>query len=131
MGNRRLRWLWAGLAGLFLAGCGPIYETQYTLTPPPGAEGRACVFQCDNTQLHCRQIKDLERQSCERDEQLARYEYQNCLQRREKDSGVKCAERYVYCPSASYESCEAEYRSCFQTCGGVVQSRQVCVFNCE
>ncbi len=131
MGNRGLWGLWVVLTVLPLVGCGPIYETRYTLTPPPGAEGRACVFQCDNTQLRCRQIQDLERQNCERDEQLAHYEYQNCLNQREKDSGIKCAQRYVYCPSASYESCEAEYRSCFQTCGGVVQSRQECVFNCQ
>ena len=34
-------------------GCGPIYDTVYTLTPPASPAGLACVESCEDQQNEC------------------------------------------------------------------------------
>lgn len=117
---------------LGLAGCGPIYDTRYDLTPPSDEAGRFCTVECERLRLDCRRAEDRKYQNCQRDRQDAESAYQRCRNRYKDNPDKHC--RYLspttYCASADYAACDADYRRCFQNCGGQVHSRQVCVFNC-
>lgn len=115
---------------LALTGCGPMYDTQYVFSPPNSATGRTCVFQCEQNKYQCRQIEDMQNDRCE---QQASYEKSRCEANLAWDKGrdpkwYECIEESC---SPDYERCEAMYRSCYQACGGEVESRTVCVANCD
>jgi len=117
------------LFSLFLlSSCGPIYQTHYTLSPPEGAEGKSCVFQCDNINTQCKQVKDLELQRCE---SRADIDFNTCEARNvwklEKDQ-KSCFRNS--CGSSDYTNCESQYRNCYQTCGGKVTGTTVCTAFC-
>ncbi|MCB0323833.1 MAG: hypothetical protein KDD69_09680 [Bdellovibrionales bacterium] len=121
---------------LLSTGCSPVYQTDYTFTPPESSEGRACVFQCENTKLQCQQLQQSRYDLCLQRAELA---YQNCearkIYRYDYDKGeAKCVENcFCYRESCSVDttSCDAQHRACYQTCGGGVSSRTYCVSNCE
>jgi hypothetical protein len=118
---RKTYWLLI-LPGLYLfTACGPIYQTEYSFIPPTNEQGRACVFQCENGKLQCAQIEDMRKERCD---DRAEHEYYRCQDRGEK---------YCYRESCSadYENCESRYRGCFQSCGGKVESKQVCTAFCN
>ena len=106
---------------MFLAGCGPMYETRYNFLPPESASGRACIFQCDNGKMQCEQIEDMQKERCE---DRADRDYDRCRDRGEK---------YCYRESCSadYTRCEDRYRSCYSSCGGKVEKYEMCVSFCE
>jgi len=130
--NANARLLILPLLLLLLTGCGPIYETRYDLLPPTDDAGRFCTVECERVKLDCRRLEDRKYQQCNRDRQDAEADYQRCLDRNKNDSGkCKRLSNKTYCRAANYEACDADYRRCFQNCGGQVHSRQVCVFNCS
>lgn len=112
-----------------LISCGPMYDTQYTFIPPESAQGKACTYQCQNGKYQCEQI---DRMQVDRCEESARREQERCKWdlafRGEKEHWYDCA---LDSCSANTEQCEAQYRSCFQMCGGTVNTQTVCVANCQ
>ena len=124
------------LLSVSLIACGPVYHTDYTFDPPGSQSGRTCVLQCDNSKLLCDQLTESRYDSCL---QRAELQYQSCESRKiyriDYESGkTKCVENcYCYRESCSRdeETCDKQYRSCYQTCGGKVTSRTYCVSNCE
>lgn len=122
-----------------LAGCGPMYETQYSFTPPSSPEGRMCVSQCQNSRTMCRQSCSMEQQACRNEARSrAMIEYQAYANKQiANKQPVKKSpsdfEYYSSCGTSSCESrCEADYRSCFaDVCGGRITSRQVCTAFCD
>jgi len=112
---------------VILSGCGPIYETRYNLTPPPGQMGQICANQCDQIRLQCIQNEDQRNQNCETQNRLARLEYEQC-----RDKGYSdCYDSSIWCDASDHEVCEEQFRMCYRNCGGTVQSYQVCVFGCN
>lgn len=127
-----------GLTAL-LAACGPIYDTEYTYTPPPGARGQACVSSCEADKSACAYSCRRETQECQNEkERVADREYRRYERwRRDQNLPVEKS-RYDFMPSYScpWESdctnvCEAEYRACYTGCGGRIDARQVCVMGCN
>ena len=119
------------LLALAAAACGPIYETEYSYHPPADPQSRACIAQCNSGKEHCRVSADdkaeNERLRCNVE---ASDEYERCLLRAGNDDARKqCSKRSCY-ESTDTSICEADFRSCFQSCGGIVESRQVCTLNC-
>lgn len=114
---------------LTAVGCGPVYETQYTLTPPESAEGRACTFQCENSKSQCEQLEEIKQERCEERAQLERERCEWDFRRRGKEpkwydcGGSSC--------SSETERCETQYRRCFELCGGKVTATNVCVYGCQ
>ncbi|MFN4262620.1 MAG: hypothetical protein ACK4IT_03100 [Thioalkalivibrionaceae bacterium] len=130
---------WAAIAmltvvALMLAGCGPIYSTEYRYTPPAGEQARFCVAQCMNTRELCRisaeQRAALRAAECRSE---ADRTYAQCLASAGTDEArSRCRPRTASCSSSvQSERCDADYRVCYQTCGGKVESQQVCTFNCR
>ena len=112
-----------------LAACGPIFETRYSYTPPRSAEGRSCAFQCQNVKLQCQQIEEMQERQCN---EHARWEQRRCEQdlaaRGKKERWYDCG---LETCSSNTERCEESYRACYQSCGGQVESSEICTYNCE
>ncbi|MGD8332004.1 MAG: hypothetical protein PVJ49_21400 [Acidobacteriota bacterium] len=121
------------------AACGPVYKTNYELTPPQTAEGRMCVTQCQQTKGACQsagydryaRCKSEQRAYAER--KFNEYRIQQLL----LGQPIKKSQRSFYggysCShEQSYKSgCEQDFVGCFSTCGGTVTPHTVCVRNCE
>lgn len=107
--------------GLLMAGCGPIYSTQYVFDPPTSPQGQSCIFQCENSKMQCEQLQDLRTENCE---ERSEAEYYRCKNRDEKH----CYRQYC---STDYTRCEENYRRCYQSCGGSVRAEKVCVGFCQ
>ena len=116
---------------LLIAACGPIYNTEYRYAPPDTGEGRVCVASCETVRKQCRINADLRAENsqlrCERD---ASADYERCLGNARGESGQSSCTRRSCSRSADTSECKSEYDLCFQGCGGVISSQQVCSFNC-
>jgi hypothetical protein len=125
------------VAAAVLAGCGPIYETQYQFTPPPDPQGKMCAVQCQQNQTYCRANCDMARQAClayEHDRGMEAYERYAYERHRARQPVKRTPDSFVEkyrCSNSCEEGCADEYRQCFGICGGTVTSQQVCTFNCE
>ena len=117
------------LASGILTSCGPQFQTNYTYYPPESPSGQTCIFQCQNGKLQCQQLRDMEYERCI---DRADREYYRCQDMNLDLPDKKKEYCYrAYCNDADYERCEAGYRSCYQACGGRVESETVCVSGCE
>ncbi len=114
-----------------LAGCGPIYDTVYSYTPPSSPAGKFCVDNCEDRQDDCERFENERAEYCE-DRQ--REQMDRCADRisREKGRGPKFDEcgKTESC-TASLTRCEEDYRRCYGNCGGTVTSKQECVAFCD
>jgi hypothetical protein len=110
--------------------CGPVYDTNYSFSPPRSAEGRSCIFQCEQSKLQCQQIEDLEASRC-RD--FAQREERRCRDdiRYNENRTPKWYECSSESCSSDYERCETMHRACYQSCGGEVNVNTNCVANCD
>ena len=119
------------LAAALLMSCGPIYETNYRYTPPSDPLSRPCVTQCLADKSQCRGTTELKAENrrlrCELD---ARDDYERCLINATGDQGRASCHRRSCGDDVNYGQCDADYRSCFQSCGGVIDEERVCTFNC-
>ena len=116
---------------LALAACGPFYSTEYRYQPPADDRGRACVAQCEASKTQCRVNADLRAENRElKCEAQARDDYERCLFNAKGEGGKNSCARRSCSESADTRTCETDHRVCFEACGGVVQSQQVCTFNC-
>lgn len=119
------------LLALTLAACGPIYDTNYRYTPPSDPLARPCISQCLADKGNCRSTAELKAENsrlrCERD---ARDDYERCLGNAKGEQGRSSCHRSSCNQSADFGMCEADYRVCFQSCGGVIDEERVCSFNC-
>lgn len=118
------------LVVLLLGACGPVYNTEYTFSPPKSETGRSCTYHCDTNKFQCRQIEDMHAQRCQ---EQAYWEQQRCEAEiyRNKGRDPKWYECGTSSCSADYDRCEEQYRACYQSCGGKVESVTRCVANCE
>lgn len=115
---------------LALSACGPMYDTQYTLTPPKNESGRMCVFQCQTSQSQCEELESMRNERCE---ERAEREYQQCqwrvqLRERRDPKWYECSKDSC---SSDTQRCLTQFHRCYQACGGTVKAETVCVANCD
>ncbi len=119
------------LLTMVLAACGPIYETNYRYTPPSDPLSRPCISQCLADQSQCHNVAELKAENsrlrCERD---AREDYERCLGNASGEQGRASCNRRSCNQEPNLSACGVDYRTCFQSCGGVVDEQRVCTFNC-
>lgn len=130
LGLKRLVGRLGLLALLGLAGCGPVYHTDYSFTPPKSQVGVNCTLHCENNRLQCRQVEDVQVQSCELRAERDR-DYCEDQIRWRKGRDTKWYECTLDSCSANYERCDESYRLCYESCGGKVTATTRCVQNCE
>lgn len=123
-----------GLAILFvvgvilgLTGCGP---KNYNLSPPTTVEGQQCVTECRQSKQACfdncqaTAITGQTEQTCLKQAQeqaKANYEEYVSVTMAEGNPISRTADSFFdqsSCKQAVCGSCEVEYRSCYQLCGG-------------
>ncbi len=121
----------------FIQGCAsPKYETFYDFQPPQTSEGRACIFQCENTKMQCEQLDQMRIANCG---DRADIDFQRCTDRAKAEYDRCKASGKQYCAEARCEKttcsssgqCDTQYQRCYTTCGGKVTSETRCVANCE
>ncbi|MBK1644778.1 hypothetical protein CKO25_08970 [Thiocapsa imhoffii] len=120
------------LTSTALLGCGPVYRTQYSYQPPTDANGRQCITQCAAIRELCRATMEnraaQERAVCQ---QTATLRYATCLATAKSDAERNaCTNRDACRVSANTDRCDSDYNQCYQNCGGLVESTQVCVSGC-
>jgi hypothetical protein len=138
MNTSKHTWLVAIPLTLFIQACaGPQYKTFYSYDPPKTSEGRACIFQCENTKVQCEQLAQMRVDNCQ---DRAELNFQRCADRAQADydrckaSGEdkicfkKDCGRGACNPSGQ---CDNQYQRCYSTCGGQVTSETRCVANCD
>jgi len=114
----------------FLVGCGPLYQTDYVFTPPKSSGGVSCTYQCETVKSQCEQIEELEAERCE---SYSQSEQDSCEAdiRYRKNREPKWYECVPDSCSVDKEKCETNYRTCYQSCGGRVETVTRCVANCD
>jgi hypothetical protein len=132
-GERRMKMIGLAIGILFFlvaaVGCGPVYQIKYDYLAPESAEGRGCTQQCENSKFQCEEMVNKEFEQ----ERLSLVQaYRTC--RLSETSGARSP---ILCIDQSktiqpdYSQCLADYKRCFQSCGGRVEERNVCIKNCK
>jgi len=107
------------------------YRTDYMYEGPITEEGQVCVVRCENRKERCRNAAESgtadHYKQCE---EQAQDEYETCAMRTTSFSERRLCYRKSCPVAADYINCESSYRACFEGCGGLVWSRQVCEANC-
>ena len=117
--------------------CGPAYRTFYTYVPPKTVVGKGCVSQCNVMKMQCGQLEDQKLANCTQRADTAHRECERAAQAEVlacKLGGNKSCVK-PYCARQicvkDHATCDAQYRVCFQNCGGKVTSETRCVARCE
>ena len=106
----------------------PVYQIRYEYLPPGSAEGRQCTQQCETTKNQCQEVVNKELEKERRNLQQA---YQQCLLTQSTSrSPIICSDQSQLI-RVNYSSCWPDYNHCYQSCGGRVEERNVCVSNCR
>ena len=115
---------------LFFSACGPIYNTDYQFTPPSSTTGRVCTQQCENSKFQCQQMEEMSADRCRDRAQIEQQRCEDNIRWRE-GRDPKWYECGAESCSANTDRCDAQYRSCYQACGGRVDAHTYCVANCS
>jgi hypothetical protein len=131
MRHQTSKFLWL-LATLTLTACGPVYKTDYTYIPPENATARQCLNQCLGMQSACRaRAEDRAARENTACQQNAMVNYSVCLATAKSDAERNRCSSSSYCnQQPNLSVCDAEYRQCYQNCGGTVISQERCVSGC-
>lgn len=96
-------------------------EPTYTFSPPPQDDytGDTCVRLCSRKQDKCKEDIRMKMESCKHYNAMAQIEYGRCL----ASGSLNCYRSIHDCfeevPDTP-EQCVAEYRLCYESCGGSV-----------
>lgn len=122
---------------VFLSACSkePRFDTVYTLIPPEDSEAGSCLNSCMAEEKSCKQTASQKEALCEIEYTKQDIAYTACVVTVPQDQSYKCSiPRSNSCNRnliRDEEQCESAHRSCFAACGGEVQSKEVCVKNCD
>jgi len=118
-----------------LAGCGPIYNTEYAYVPPKSNMGKMCIAQCTQGKNMCEQMCQMQNDNCRMQARMeAREEYREYRHDRREEGkrirrNVSDFDQGGRCDRPC--GCEPQFNSCYSACGGQVLERQVCVAFCD
>jgi hypothetical protein len=133
---------------LFMVACGPMYKTVHHYNPPKTIEGRNCVNSCDSMKQQCVSGCHKREQTCKMTSQVMDIiNNPSCAKKKSRcayrphsagcawDAHSNCdsySGDYNRCSSYSCrKDCDNQYNQCFTNCGGMVESKKVCTFNCN
>ena len=116
-------------AALFLYGCGPVYQTNYSYKLPNSSRGRQCINQCLWRQNTCSSRCQRNFNNCQ-----SNAEYFASKQKREcyKHHGKHCD--WINANDNNCQrtcGCDGMYRTCYSNCGGQVIPHTQCVMFCK
>jgi len=117
----------------------PRFATRYDYSPPPDAQGKLCLINCQSSQNQCSQINQLQESQNRQNEAMQEQDcqrqaanYNQCVRFRGYGycQQPSCFRGPVIVSSSQTLDCQAQYNLCYQTCGGTVTSKRECVANC-
>jgi len=120
---------------LTLASCSAKYEKYYEFDFSPNKDSKQCIAQCVKTKTRCTSLCTNNDVLCKKNSTLqAQLEYQSYVKEKTVEGGTINRDLDSYyaplqCSKISCD-CEADYRACYQMCGGVVKVKQRCIANC-
>lgn len=118
-----------------LAGCGPVYQTQYSYVPPHSWRGRKCINRCLTARSYCRGECQTNDQACHSNANVAAMPaYLAYVQERNskgKPTYMNVSDFADYSNCSDHCGCESTYRACFSNCGGEVIANTQCVAFCN
>lgn len=126
-----------GLLTFNVVACSPVYKTDYNYTPPSTHEGAMCVEHCNSMKNLCEQTCKAEESECKYEGKLdAQKEYDRYIRDRQKKGREIKKEKsdfeYASCgPASCTQECNNNYKSCYSSCGGVVNEFKKCTAFCN
>jgi len=124
------------LVGLVACATEPVFRTDTSYIAPETTQGASCVASCQTSEQVCKS----------RAEDFSRAEYPACMERA-KQTYIQCMQgdykmgcqlsrqnaenACSYDLSPDYGTCTASYNNCYQSCGGKVIKKRICVQNCD
>lgn len=119
-----------------LAGCAPVYKSEYNYAPPNNQMGKMCIAQCVQAKANCEQMCQINNANCRaqrRQEAFYQYEtykYERHRQGRKLKKNINDFDTGSYSCSHSC-NCVPSFNACYAACGGEVLERKVCVAFCN
>lgn len=122
-------------AFIFVAGCSPVYQTNYSYVTPKSWRGKQCVNRCLRNRSFCRAQCRSADQNCRNDAQLAAMPAYLTYVKQQRRQGLTPTQTVSdfadYSACSDQCGCEATYRQCFTNCGGRVNTNTQCVAFCQ
>lgn len=123
------------IIAMFMVACSSVYDTSYSYQSPVSQSGKQCTVQCLQTKNSCQQLCQNDSPACKaRARERARLDYNDYVS--SQNIAGKPVTRDLnsfydplQCASPSC-NCEADFRACYQLCGGQVKEEKTCVANC-
>lgn len=122
---------------LFVAGCGPVYKTDYRFTTPPTDKGKICANNCLDKMNSCTATCGQQKSECKRIKSLeaenAYLRYVNEQQSKSQpiEKSRSHFENFSACDVGCEERCESVHRICHSNCGGNVIEHRYCTAFCD
>jgi hypothetical protein len=147
-----MRILLLSLSLLVLTCCGPMYSTRFHFIPPASEQGRMCLNTCLSNKSICQNNCNYNEQNCINNAQWLKMGQVlgNAMTRPvprkhynpydpyypqpyddlgyEYNATIRRCNQYKY---SQMNSCENDYRSCYQNCGGQVLEEVYCSAFCN
>ena len=121
--------------GLFLVGCAPVYQTNYSYIPPKSWKGKQCVNRCLSNRSICRSVCRSATQSCRNTanlEAMPAYLQYVAEQKNQNQPLLRTVSDFAdYSNCSDHCGCESTYRECYANCGGQVMADTQCVAFCK
>lgn len=131
-----------------LVSCGPVYRTTHDYYPPENMDGRNCLNSCDNIRQSCTSNCRDREQNCKMSSQVVDVVKKSSCYKRKKyctahpeasdcwiDKNDDCNDYSSSHDECSSEECRADcteyYNRCYINCGGSINTRTVCVSDCD
>ena len=123
------------ISTLFMAACGPIYQTTNTYVPPKSRHGRLCANRCITQKSVCQNNCSILNQSCHMQANaIAMPAYNAYLKKIDKEKKVPNKNIRYFADYSSCQNgchCNTNYDLCFTNCGGQIIPRTVCTLFCD
>ncbi len=106
------------LTAIIVSSCAA--KDRYTnYVPPPGASGKVCTDECERLRKRCINYINLRHEQCLKLQRMEEQRRRDCQRAMGNLPGGCIPARF--CTLPDFSECEADYGSCWRTCGGEVE----------
>lgn len=120
---------------LFLAACGPMYNSSLSFQQPKSSSGKQCVNTCLQNRSTCQMQCSTQNEQCRNNaRQIAMPAYvlyvaNKAEQEKNPHKTIEDFANYSNCNSSC--GCNETYNQCFSNCGGTITENRQCVAFCD
>lgn len=113
------------------------HHVYYSYSAPNEFETKQCINECSQQRIQCQKKSEFIFSSCEAQVNFDSYSFENnrvgCDEKNYacQDNLNFNAESFSHLCRLSYRECQSTFNACYETCGGQVEAKTVCVENCN